>query len=61
MLYLVAPHGSLALHSFYPHPRQGQGNQREWGPAFSCFRSKNILENNSPKILLTLKAATPLQ
>ena len=33
MLYLVAPHGSLALHSRYPHPRQGRGNGREWGPA----------------------------
>ena len=34
MLYLVAPHGSLALHSPYPHTRQGQGNEREWEPAF---------------------------
>ena len=34
MLYLVAPHGSLALHSPYPHPRQGRVNEREWGPAF---------------------------
>ena len=105
MLYLVAPHGSQALHSPYPHPeacspgqifgpettssnllycglrpcvttpalgriwcvilgssawfasspspyphpRQGQDNEREWGPAFSRFRSKNLLENNSPK------------
>ena len=34
MLHLVAPHGSLSLHSPYPHPRQGQGNEREWRPAF---------------------------
>ena len=34
MLYLVAPHGSLALHSPFPHPGQGQGSEREWGPAF---------------------------
>ena len=33
MLYLVAPRGSLALHFPYPHPRQGQGSEREWGPA----------------------------
>ena len=33
MLYLVAPHGSQALYSPYPHPRQTQGNEREWGPA----------------------------
>ena len=58
MLYLVAPHGSLALHSPYPHPRQGQGNEREWGPAFSRFRSKNILKNNSQNFT-NLKAATP--
>ena len=34
LLHLVAPRGSLALHSPYPHPRQGQDNEREWGPAF---------------------------
>ena len=34
MLYLIAPHSSLALQSLYPHPRQGQGREREWGPAF---------------------------
>ena len=61
MLYLVALHGSLALHFPYPHPRQGEGNEREWGLALSKFRSNNMLENSSLKSLQTLKAATPLK
>ena len=31
LLDLVAPHGSFALHSPNPQPRQGRGGPREWG------------------------------
>ena len=57
MLYLVASHGSLALHSPYAHPRQGQGNEREWGPALFMISIHEHFEKEFSQNFTNLKSS----